>query len=110
MPPAFLLRDARKTAGVVELVAGSLFQEACLQFAQFAILLVCLQHGIVGWKQAVVESLDHTHGQDHQTIFVGLKRTEKGVGRIPNQVCVFLGSAAHLVQKNMKEFWVMRIL
>lgn len=51
--------------------------------------------GLVGGQQAVVESLDDHHRQDHQAILVGLECTKEGICHIPNEGGLFLDILPH---------------
>ena len=82
---------------VIKLIAGSLFQKADFQFSKALVLLICLQHCIMCGKEAIVKALDHTHGQDYQSIFMGLEGAKKGVCGVPDQVCVFLRAPAYFI-------------
>lgn len=70
-------------AGVIELVAGGAGEEA-IDDSQLFDLFVLLPHGGMGGQQAVVESLYNRHGEDDQSVFVGLEIAEKGIGDVPD--------------------------
>ena len=92
-----------ETACVIELVARGLFQKANLQFAKITVFLIRSQHSIMGGNQAVMKTLDHAHRQDDKTVFVGLEGTKKGIGSIPDQIGIFLCTAANLVDFNFTD-------
>ena len=60
-------------AGVVKLVTGGFLQKAVDDLQLFH-LFVGVQHRLMGGQQAVVEPLHHGHGQNDQTVLVGLER------------------------------------
>ena len=70
-------------AGVIELVAGGLLQKAVDDLQLFH-LLVGVQHRLMGGQQAVVEPLHHGHGQNDQTVLVGLERPTQHIGYVPD--------------------------
>ena len=72
-----------ETAGVVELVAGSLLQKAVDDLQLFH-LLVGVQHCLMGGQQTVVEPFHHGHGQNDQTVLVGLERPTQHIGYVPD--------------------------
>ena len=70
-------------AGVVKLVAGGLLQKAVDDLQLFH-LFVGVQHCLMGGQQAVVEPLHHGHGQNDQTVLVGLERPPQHIGYVPD--------------------------
>ena len=72
-----------ETAGVIELVAGGLLQKA-VDDLQLFYLFVGVQHCLMGGQQAVVEPLYHGHGQNDQTVLVGLERPPQHIGHVPD--------------------------
>lgn len=70
-------------AGVVELVAGGILQKAVDDLQLFH-LFVGVQHCLMGGQQAVVEPLHHGHGQNDQTVLVGLERPAQHIGDVPD--------------------------
>ena len=70
-------------AGVIELVAGGLLQKAVDDLQLFH-LFVGVQHCLMGGQQAVVEPLHHGHGQNDQTVLVGLERPTQHIGYVPD--------------------------
>ena len=72
-----------EAAGVIELVAGGLLQKA-VDDLQFFYLFVGVQHCLMGGQQTVVEPLHHGHGQNDQTVLVGLERPPQHIGYVPD--------------------------
>ena len=72
-----------EAAGVVELVAGSLLQKAVDDLQLFH-LFVGVQHCLMGGQQTVVEPFHHGHGQNDQTVLVGLERPPQHIGYVPD--------------------------
>lgn len=70
-------------AGVIELVAGGFLQKA-VDDLQLFYLFVGIQHCLMGGQQAVVEPLHHGHGQNDQTVLVGLERPPQHIGYVPD--------------------------
>ena len=70
-------------AGVIELVTGGFLQKAVDDLQLFH-LLVGVQHRLMGGQQAVVEPLHHGHGQNNQTVLVGLERPTQHIGHVPD--------------------------
>ena len=81
-------------AGIVELVSSSGPQEALFD-CKVLYLLTGIQYRLMGWQQAVVEPLDHHHGQDHQAVLMGFECTKEGVCHIPNESGLLLDIPAH---------------
>ena len=77
-------RVSKVNAGIVELVSSSGPQEALFD-CKVLYLLTGIQYRLMGWQQAVVEPLDHHHGQDHQAVLMGFECTKEGVCHIPNE-------------------------
>ena len=72
-----------EAAGVIELVAGGFLQKAVDDLQLFH-LFVGVQHRLMGGQQAVVEPLHHGHGQNDQTVLVGLERPAQHIGYVPD--------------------------
>lgn len=72
-----------KAAGIIELVAGGLLQKAVDDLQLFH-LFVGVQHRLMGGQQAVVEPLHHGHGQNNQTVLVGLERPPQHISYVPD--------------------------
>ena len=72
-----------KAAGVVELVTGGFLQKAVDDLQLFH-LFVGVQHCLMGGQQTVVEPLHHGHGQNDQTVLVGLERPAQHIGHVPD--------------------------
>lgn len=72
-----------EAAGVIELVAGGFLQKAVDDLQLFH-LFVGVQHCLMGGQQAVVEPLHHGHGQNDQTVLVGLERPTQHIGYVPD--------------------------
>ena len=72
-----------EAAGVVKLVTGGLLQKAINDLQLFH-LFVGVQHCLMGGQQAVVEPLHHGHGQNDQTVLVGLERPTQHIGYVPD--------------------------
>lgn len=70
-------------AGVIELVTGGLLQKAVDDLQLFH-LFVGVQHCLMGGQQTVVEPLHHGHGQNDQTVLVGLERPTQHIGYVPD--------------------------
>ena len=70
-------------AGVIELVTGGFLQKAVDDLQLFH-LFVGVQHRLMGGQQAVVEPLHHGHGQNDQTVLVGLERPAQHIGYVPD--------------------------
>ena len=72
-----------EAAGVIELVTGGFLQKAVDDLQLFH-LFVGVQHCLMGGQQAVVEPLHHGHGQNDQTVLVGLERPPQHIGYVPD--------------------------
>lgn len=64
-------------------MAGGLLQKA-IDDMQLFHLLVGVQHRLMGGQQAVVEPFHHGHGQNDQTVLVGLERPAQHIGYVPD--------------------------
>ena len=72
-----------EAAGVIELVTGGLLQKA-IDDLQLLDLFIGVQHRLMGGQQAVVEPLHNGHGQNDQTVLVGLERPAQHIGDVPD--------------------------
>ena len=74
----------RELGRVVEGEARGVAEEPVLD-GKVLVLLVGGEDGVVGGRQAVVEALDHRHGQDDQAVLVGLVGAAQGIGHAPDE-------------------------
>ena len=70
-------------AGIIKLVAAG-FGEKTVSHGEVLDLLIFGQHRVMRGQQAVMETLDHRHGQDHEPVLMRLERPAQHIRHVPD--------------------------